>query len=156
VERCRALVNDLEGTGIPPGHLHVVGSLEQDLKGLPLATVWQKSELLHGLEIGIGIGATGGLLAWLLGRLLPPPGMEIGNRVLLWSVLAGALFGGLVSALMKHHEHNHRLARYDQAMAAGRILLMVDVPRSEVERTRERILSQHPEARIDVARKKKR
>ncbi len=156
VESCRVLVDDLEGMGIPTGHLHVVGSLEQDLGQLPRATVWQKSELLHGLEIGVGMGAMAGVLAWLLGRLFPPLGMEINNMVLGWSVVAGALFGGIVSALMKQHEHNHRLTRYHQAVAAGQILLMVDVPRSKVKRTRERILSQHPEVRIDGVRKKKR
>ncbi|HHH39600.1 MAG TPA: DUF1269 domain-containing protein [Sedimenticola sp.] len=151
---CRRLVGELRTTGITDRHLHVVGSLEHDLQGLPLASAWQKSELLHGLEIGVGLGALGGLLAWLLGRLLPPPGLVVDRPLLFWSVLAGALFGGVVSALMKQHEHNHRLDRYQRAVDDGQLLLMVDLPRARVAEIRELIQRRYPGVRIDVARKK--
>jgi hypothetical protein len=53
---------------------------------------------------------------------------------------------------MSSHEHNHELNAFQRAIEQGEILLMVDVPRGEVDMTKELILSHHPEAKIGVAK----
>ena len=154
LQSCRGLVAELRDSGIPDNHLHVVAASDQTLEGLPAATVWQKTELAHGLEIGIGLGGVAGLLAGLLGLGFPPAGLVIGGGAVMASAAAGAGFGALASAMMKGHEHNHRLHDYQAEIEAGRVLLMVDVPRSRVVEIRASILRHHPRARIEMARPK--
>ena len=98
VESCRAIVDELRAEGVASSHLHVVASLSSHLEGLPEATAWQKTELAHGIWIGILLGGVAGLLASLLAVTIPPPGIEIGATAVLASTVAGAAFGALASA----------------------------------------------------------
>jgi hypothetical protein len=68
--------------------------------------------------------------------------------------LAGAGFGGLVSALMSSHDHNHDLARFEDDIASGRILMLVDVPGLQRDAVTALVRNHHPEAEIGVARPK--
>ena len=150
VERCEALVNDLEDHGIPERHMHVVASIEQTIEGLPEAGMLQKTELLHWMEIGLGLGGTAGLLGGLLVVSFPPSGLVIGGGALLATTVLGAGFGAVVSSLMKSHEHNHGVDHFEQAIEQGELLLLVDVPRDEVEAVKALIMGHHPEAEIGV------
>ncbi len=150
VEICRTLVGELKEAGIPKGHVHVLASLRERLEGLPQANVWQKTELAHGIWIGAALGAIAGFTAGLLGMYFPPPGLMLGWGVVLASSLAGITFGAFVSAMMKLHEHNHKLDRYHVDIEKGRILMMVDVPRNRVDDIKNMILEHHADARIRV------
>lgn len=152
IENCRRLVDELREAGIPDSHLHVVAASSEAMEGLPRATAWQTTELAHGLEIGVGLGGAAGLLAGLAALSFPPAGLVIGGGAVMASAAAGAGFGALASAMMKGHEHNHRLHDYQAEIETGKVLLMVDVPRSSLESTRETILRHHPEAQIQTAR----
>jgi len=150
VEICRTLVGELKDAGIPERHVHVLASLRKRLEGLPEATVWQKTELAHGIWIGAALGAVAGFMAGLLGMYFPPPGLVLGWGVVLASSLAGITFGAFVSAMMKLHEHNHKLDRYHVEIERGKILMMVDVPRTRVYSIKKMILEHHADARIRV------
>lgn len=152
IDSCRAVVDELERSGVPERHLHVVASLEQPLGDLPEAGVLQKTEILHGLLWGLGLGAAAGLLGgWLIVKF-PPTQHGLGSETLWIAAGLGALFGALVSALMSSHEHNHSLDKYEQAIEAGEVLLLVDVPRSQVEATKRMIIEHHPEAEFGIAK----
>lgn len=155
LESCRVIVDELKGNGIVASHLHVVASLSEHLDGLPEATAWQKTEIAHGIWIGIVLGGVAGLLASMLALTIPPPGMEIGVSAVLGSTVAGAGFGALASAFMKGHEHNRKLVQFDPEIEAGKLLLMVDVARSEVDATQQIIRKHHPEARIEVLKSRR-
>ncbi len=150
-ERCKAVIEELKAWGVPQRHLHVIASISQPLEDLPEAGVWQKSEMVHGLEWGTGLGGVAGLLGGLLAVAFPPAGLVIGGGALLAGAAAGAGFGAAVSALMKSHEPNHDLERYREELARGEILLLVDVHKESLEKASELILKHHPEARIKVA-----
>ena len=152
VSSCRNIVTELKTSGVPQRHLHVIGSIEQPLDDLPEANVLQKTELLHGIEVGAGLGGTAGILGGLLAMTFPPAGIVLGGGALLAAAAAGAGFGAVVSALMSSHEHNHDLGAFQEAIERGEILLMVDVPKSEVDKTKELILTHHAEAKIGVAK----
>ncbi|MGD8589198.1 MAG: DUF1269 domain-containing protein [Chromatiales bacterium] len=152
VASCRKIVAELKAAGVPQRHLHVIGSIEQPLDDLPEAGVLQKTELLHGIEIGAGLGGTAGILGGLLAMTFPPAGIVLGGGALLAGAAAGAGFGAVVSALMSSHEHSHDLNAFQKAIERGEVLLMVDIPRSDVDKTKELILTHHPEAKIGVAK----
>jgi hypothetical protein len=147
-ESCRSLVEELEASGIPHTHLHVIAGLSHDLKDLPEATLWQRTELAHGIEWGTGLGGVAGLLGGLLAVAFPPAGIVLGGGALLAGTAAGAGFGALVTALLGSQEHNHRLDVFQDALARGELLLMADVARDREAAVREAILRHHPEARI--------
>lgn len=152
IDSCRAVVAELENAGVPERHLHVVASLEQPLGDLPEAGVLQKTEILHGLEWGLGLGAVAGFLGGLLIVKFPPIDHGLGTGTLWIAAVLGAAFGALVSALMSSHEPNHSLDKYEQAIENGEILLLVDLARSEVEATKRMVLEHHPEAEFGVAK----
>jgi len=153
-ERCKAVVAELVAEGIPERHMHVVAGAAHPVEGLPEARVWERTELAHGIELGLGLGGAAGLLGGLLAITFPPAGLVLGGGAVAASAAAGAGVGGVVSALLGSHEHNHDLDAFAEAIGAGKLLLMVDVPRSRLEETRALILKHHPEAEIGVARPK--
>lgn len=152
-ESCRVVVKELEAAKISPGHLHVIAGLTHDLKNLPGATIWQRTELAHGIEWGIGLGGVAGLLGGLLVIAFPPAGIVLGGGALLAGTAAGAGFGALVTALLGSQEHNHKLDSFQRALAAGQILLMVDVPYRREDDIKATILKHHPEAEIGFIRR---
>ena len=62
----RVFAIDIETCQQCGGRLHVIASIAQPLQDLPEAGVWQKSEMVHGLEWGTGLGGVAGLLGGLL------------------------------------------------------------------------------------------
>lgn len=150
-EKAQTLVSELEQIGIPHHHLHAIASITQEIDDLPEATTWQTTELAHGIELGVGFGGMAGLLGGMLAVTFPPAGLVLGGGAVLATALAGAGVGGVVSALMSSHDHNHSLDRFQDAIEDGQILLLVDVPRARVDEVRALIVDHHPEVDIGVA-----
>lgn len=151
IELTTIIVAELEQQGVPHRHLHTVASISQSMEDLPEANIWQKTELAHGLEWGTGIGGTAGLLGGLLTVAFPPGGVILGGGALLIGAAAGAGVGAAMLGLMKGYEHNHQLDDYKHEIDQGEILLMVDIPKAQVETIQQSILQHHPEAHIKVA-----
>ena len=93
--------------------------------------------MVFGLALGtlLTLGIVNGTSAWLL----LPLGM------MLASFLAGLRFTRLP---------NVHLDEFRDALSHGEILLMVDVPKKEVDEIRDIILEHHPEALIKVSEPK--
>ena len=145
------IVIELQQQSIPRSHLHVVANMKQPLNDLPQASIWQRSELASGLIWGTVAGAVAGLLGSLLTILFPPGGVELGLTALLISTIAGAGIGATILGLIKGHEHNHHLNDFKHEIEHGEYLLMVDVPKSELEHVSNSILKHHPEANIKIS-----
>jgi len=145
------IINELQQQGIALSHLHIVAGIEHSLKGLPKANVWQRTELARGLLWGVSMGGLAGFAGSLFTLLFPPGGLELGvDALLIWSVI-GAGFGAGILGLVKGHEHNHQLDDFKHEIDRGGILLMVDTPKTEVERISSSILQHHPEADIRIS-----
>ena len=150
-ESCKKVVAELKSAGIPERHLHVVASLAVPLDNLPEASALQKTELTHGIEKGIALGGAAGLLGGMLVVAFPPAGLVVGGAALLAAVTAGgAGFGALAMGLISMDIHNKKLEAFERDIAAGHILLIVDVPKKDVEQWKQLIIEHHPEAEIGV------
>jgi hypothetical protein len=147
---CKVLVLELQRQGVPEHHLHVVARLDQSLEGLPEAGVWQKTELAHGIEWGVGLGGVAGLIGGLLAVTFPPAGLVLGGGAVLAGSVAGAGVGGVITAMLASHEHNHVLDHFQREISRGKLLLMVDMAHGEIGRVRALIEKQHPQAEIGV------
>jgi len=150
---CRTIIDELLAQGVAQSHLHVIANSSHSLEGLPKATAWQKSDVKYGIELGVGMGGIAGLLGGLLAVTFPPAGLVLaGGATLAGGALAGASFGGLVSALMRSHEHNHELDAFEAAVMNGDILLLVDIPRQDVKKIKQLVTQHHPDVQIGVAK----
>ena len=151
VAHCKTLVAELRTQGISDKQIHVVARDDIKLEGLHQANALQKTELAHGLEWGIGLGGIAGLLGGLLAVTFPPAGILLaGEAILLGTTLAGASFGAVVSALVAGDIPNHELEHFQDRIALGEILLLLDIPTPQVEIMTDLIKSHHPEAEIGV------
>lgn len=158
VRTCNAIVAALEAIGITDANTSVVGNQFIPLEGLQKATFLQTSELREGLLAGFGIGGLAGLLGGVMVVAFPPPGLVLveGNTAvaitLLATTLAGGIGGAVVSALVAKDIPNRKLEVFAKAISGGQLLLLVDVPRIQVEAVKKLIREHYPEARVGISR----
>lgn len=146
-----AITDELQTMDIPERHIHVIGSYRYALDDLPQATLLQKSDLAHGVEWGVGVGGTAGLLGGLLAVTFPPAGLVLGGGAILMGTLVGAGFGALVSGMVAADQPNHDLESFEEDIMNGEILVLVDVPFRRLDEIKDVIIKHHPEAHIGVA-----
>jgi len=146
VARSRQVVDELLLARIDDRHIHVMANDSIALGDLPKANVLQRSDLVHGLEIGLSVGGATGILAGLVAVAFPPDGITLGGWTILVTALAGALIGAWVAGMIGTDIPNSQLREFESAVADGQILMMVDVPKDKVETVSTMIRKHHPEA----------
>jgi hypothetical protein len=146
VQSARRMMDDLLLARIEHRHIHVLARRGTPMDGLHEASMMQKSDLVHGAQMGLMIGAVLGCALGVLVAytMVGADGMRI--VTVLGAAILGALFGAWVSSMVGIAVPNSRLRQFAEAIDEGRILLMADVPESRVEEIRERLRSIHPEA----------
>jgi hypothetical protein len=87
-----------------------------------------------------------GIIAGLVAVFFPPAGVDLQLVTILLTALIGAAFGAWVSSMVASAIPNSRLKTFEAAIAAGRILMMVDVPSGRVDEIKKLIAAHHPEA----------
>ena len=144
VSSTRQVVNELLLARIDSRRIHVIAKDETSVEGLPEANLFQKSDLIHGLEMGLVIGgltgALGGIIASQMNTLLA------GGALILACSLAGAFVGAWVAGMIGTDVRNSQIKNYQQAIDNGEILLMVDTPKNRVTEIISMIKRRHPEA----------
>ena len=146
VEAATRTRDDLLLARIEDRHLHFLARRGTDLHDLHEANVLQKTDLVHGGQVGLVIGATGGVLLGLFVLLSPPDGTSITYAIILATALGGASFGAWVGSLTGAGVPNSRLRTFDTAMNSGNVLMMADVPFTRVAEIQELVHRCHPEA----------
>lgn len=141
----RKTADDLLLARLEDRHMHFLARRGTDLGELHEASYLQKTDLLHGAGVGLALGAGAGLLLGGAIVLFPPVGSpEIGT--VLVTTLIGALLGAWMSSMAAAAVPNSRLKQFQEEIARGKILLMVDVPFARVEAVRDLLRARHPEA----------
>lgn len=142
----RKAMDDLLLARIEERHIHFLARRGTPMDGLHEANHLQKSDLVHGAQVGLALGA---LLGFVLGvivvkTLFTDDRLQI--VIVLGSGLVGALFGAWVASMVGSAVPNSRLKQFSQAIDEGKLLLMVDVPEHRLEEVRQRLNATHPEA----------
>lgn len=146
VGRARQILDELLLARIEERHIHILARDGTPMEGLPAANLLQRSDVLHGLEMGLALGGATGILAGLVAVLFPPSGMELGGGVVLALALAGAAIGAWAAGMIGTDVPNSQLKKFAPAIEQGQILLMLDLQVADVERISEMIHRHHPEA----------
>jgi len=146
VARAQQVVDELLLARIDDHHIHVMAREGTALGDLPEANLLQRSDFVHGIEIGLSVGGATGIVAGLVAIAFPPGDIELGGWTLLVTALAGAIIGAWVAGMIGTDIPNSQLREFEAAVAAGQILMLVDVPKDKVEKVTNMIKKHHPEA----------
>ena len=139
-------MNDLLLARIEERHIHCLARRGTPLGDLHEANVLQKTDIVHGAELGLIIGATGGAALGVIMVFSPPEGMTLQLVTVLIASLIGALLGAWVSSLVASAVPNSKLLIFAKDIEEGNILMMVDVPARKVEQISQLVERRHPEA----------
>jgi hypothetical protein len=144
----RVLLDTLLLARVGEGQMHFYakdGALPPDM---PEASFVQKTDLMHGMESGMVIGAGAGLLGGILLVMFPPEGLQLQTFAILLTALGGAAFGAWASGMAAAAIPNSRLKAFEAGIENGQVLLMVDLPPGRVDQIEELIAHQHPSVRF--------
>lgn len=128
-------------------HIHFLAKDGINLGTLHVANLLQRSDLVHGVGVGLIAGGITGAIAGVALSFYPELGAYMGMGGILVLAVVCAMIGSWVSGMIAVSVPNSRLARFQPAIDRGEILLMVDVPARRVKEIRELIMQHHPEAR---------
>ena len=138
--------NDLLLARLEDRYMHFLAKRGMSLGALHEANTLQKSDAVHGAELGFVIGGVGGFLFGIYIYLTPPDGVALQLVTVLIATVIGAIFGAWAASLVAMSVPNSRLMPFKKDIDAGKILLMVDVPTSRIDEVRELVGRRHPEA----------
>ena len=148
VEISRKVEDDLLLARISEQQMHFLGKRGTNMQDLPEASQVQKTDIVHGFQVGMFTGAlTGaimGLTAYLMRDII---GMQMEVGIVLVLFLVGGVYGAFISGLfIGSSTPNVKLKKFQHSMDEGHILLMVDVAKDRVEEIREIVHQHFPEA----------
>lgn len=141
------IVDDLRGRGIHDADIYVIANEDVELGDLPDAGQVQESDFYPQLRRGLAMGGTIGIIGGLIAMRVA--GAVFGGGAVLLFGLIGAGFNALLAAMAGAAFPNSRLREFEQAIAAGHVLVTVDVPRDRVEEIERAIAARHPEIEIE-------
>jgi uncharacterized membrane protein YeaQ/YmgE (transglycosylase-associated protein family) len=136
-------MNDLLLARVEARRIHCLARRDMPLGALPEATFLQKTDTVHGAETGMAIGGVAGVIG---GAIAVMAGSSLQLVTVLITGIVGALFGTWVASMVGTAVPNSRLARFQEEIERGRILMMVDVPVTRTQSITNLVLQRHPEA----------
>lgn len=110
------------------------------------ASYLEKTDAWHGAFTGLVLGgAIGAAIGFALVHF-PPGGASLQLGAVLVAAIVGALLGSWVATMVGLQVPNSRLKAFEADIAAGKILLMLDVPAARRAEVAQIIARTHPEA----------
>jgi hypothetical protein len=146
VESARSMLNEMLLARIEVRHIHFLSRRDTLPEDLPEANVLQKTDIVHGAQSGIAIGAIVGAVAGALVVFFPPEGVTLKLITVLVAAIGGAFFGAWASSMVASSVPNSRLKAFERDIDSGKVLMMVDVPMRRVQEICDLVASRHPEA----------
>ena len=148
VPSARKMLDTLLLARIEEKHMHFHardGALPSDM---PEASFIQKTDLIHGMESGMVIGAGAGLLGGVLLVMFPPDGLRLEVVAILATAIGGGLFGTWASGMAGAAIPNSRLKQFQPGIDQGQVLLMLDVPLRKIREVETLVERNNPRARF--------
>lgn len=149
IETTRSIVHELLLNHVEERRIHIVAREGTPLEDLPEASAWQKSDLIPAAEKGLTAGGLTGAIAGLVAVTVPPAGLILGGGAVLALTLAGAGFGAWASSMIGASFTSSRLTKFQGALDAGEILMLVDVRKQRVDEIEQLIRSHHQDVHIE-------
>jgi hypothetical protein len=148
IEHARQVVADLRRNGIPEKHIYALARHGTDMEDLPDAGP-EDNDFLPAYKRGLELGGAAGLLAGLTALSFPPAGLVVGGGLVLLLGLGGAGVGGLMTGLAGASFPSSRLKGFETDIQRGRILIMVDLPKSDLAFFERLIRERDPDVSVE-------
>lgn len=149
VSTTKRIVDELLLARIDDRHIHVIAKSGTPMEDLPEANLFQKSDFIPAVERGLALGGSVGILAGLVAITLPASAPMLAGGVLLMATLSGAGIGAWAGGMIGVSVGNTRIKQFEDAIEAGQLLLLADVPKSRVEEIEERVRQHIPQVEIE-------
>ena len=137
--------NDLLLARVEDRYMHFLARRGTDLGELHEAGYLFKTDLVRGAGIGLALGLLGGVLLGSMIVNFPPEGTQPGLGAAVIATILGAVLGVWMGSMAAMAVPNSRLKQFNEEIGRGKVLLILDLPYSQVERIREIVSSRHPE-----------
>jgi len=145
VDHCNQIVNELLLERISINHMHVLAREDISIGNLPEASIFQKFDLRHsflvgivaGLFLGVGIG-----IAFHSYLEIPYGGLMIITTII------GVILGAWAATMIGMSTPNVEVKPFEKDIEKGKILLMVDVHKAQVDHIERMVEKLHPEAQF--------
>ena len=145
IDNAKKVHNELLLARIEERNMHVLARDDISLNDLPEASILEKSDLIHGLQVGFIVGGFTGVVLALIAFLsdMIVPGWE---TISLGGIIVGCAFvGAWTSSMVAINIQNTRLKEFMRDVNSGQILYMVDVTVNRIDEISELVHSKHPE-----------
>ncbi len=146
VESARGMLNEMLLARIEVRHIHFLGKRGELPPDLPESNLLQKTDFVHGAQLGLGVGGLAGIIVGLLIVAFPPGGATLQLATVLIAAVLGAVFGAWASSMAASSVPNSKLKRFQADIEQGKVLMMVDVPIRRVQQISDLVARRHPEA----------
>ncbi|MCW8899564.1 MAG: DUF1269 domain-containing protein [Gammaproteobacteria bacterium] len=148
VNHAKTIHNELLLARIEERNMHVLARDDISLDDLPEASLLEKSDLIHGLQLGFIIGGFTGIAlamtAYLTSMIVP--GWETASMS---GIIVGCAFiGSWTSSMVAVNVQNTRLKEFMKDVNSGKILYMVDVPVHRIDEISDLVQSNHPDVSV--------
>ncbi len=149
VGSARAMFDDLLLARVNANRIHFLAGDSERLGDLPKATISERSDLIEGWEVGMGLGALLGLILGFVALAVPvwwytQPLPVFATLAI--CTLTGFIGGGFWTAVVATTIPNERLKPFEKSISQGKVLMMVLVPFHRINEIRELVIKKHPEA----------
>ncbi|MDN5871434.1 MAG: DUF1269 domain-containing protein [Nitrococcus sp.] len=148
LETTRNVVHELLLNHVEERHIHVVARKGVPLGDLPEAGMSESSDFIPAAERGMLAGAATAAVAGLVMAAIPATAVVVGGAEVVLLTLTGAGFGAWVSSMIGLSFDSSRLERFHEAVEAGQLLMLVDVPKRRVDEIEELVRSHHNDVDI--------
>lgn len=150
VESARRTCNDLLLARVEDRHMHFLARRGTDLGELHEAGYLLKTDLMRGAAIGLFAGALAGVFVGTMIVNHPPEGTHPGLAAAVIAAIVGALLGVWMGSMAATAVPNSRLKQFNDEIARGKVLLIVDVSYAGLDRIREIVAVRHPEVVLSL------
>lgn len=146
IKEARSTMRHLLLARIEERHIHVMAKEGTDIKDLPEATLGQKSDFYHAMALGIIVGGFTGILGGLVVYYAQPDGINVTLSGVALFAMLGSIFGIWISGLIGTDVPNTQLARFQQPISRGKVLMMIDVRQDKEAEIKQLMHKLHPKA----------
>ena len=141
------IVDEMRSEGIKDNNIHVLAKRDTPLEDLPEAGITIKTDFIAAVERGAALGGSSGLLVGLFA--LRFAGFAMAGAPILGVLFAGATIGSLAGGLSGLATGNSRLKQFEGAIENGEFLVLLDVPKEQIDRISKMIIKHYPKVEFD-------
>ncbi len=127
----RGAVKQLRESGLHEEKISLIARPDIQLDKIPDRYLDARTDFAPAMARGAAIGGTTGLFAGLVAMAIPPLGIAVGGAALIGFFAGGALLGAWSSALVGASVPDLVRRKFEDEIAAGRTLLVVDATKND-------------------------